>query len=221
MHIPAGARVAVVGETGSGKTTFAKIVTRLLDPSAGSVAIGGTPLHRVRFDSLRRHVAFVPQEGFLFDASVADNVRYGRPDAHDAEVAAAFRDLGLDDWIDGLAEGLDTRVGERGSQLSAGERQLVALARAWIAAPGVLVLDEATSAVDPALEVRIRRAIEHLTTGRTSITIAHRLATAEAADLTLVFDDGRLVELGHHDELVGIAPMVRRVGPFGLLSITS
>lgn len=202
VTIPAGARVAVVGETGSGKTTFTKIITRLLDPTSGSVSIGGIPLDRIRFESLRRHVAFVPQEGFLFDASIADNVRYGRPDATDADIAAAFRDLSLDDWIASLPDGLATHVGERGSQLSAGERQLVALARAWTASPGVLVLDEATSAVDPALEVRIRRAMERLTAGRTSITVAHRLSTAEAADLTLVFHEHRLVELGHHDELV-------------------
>jgi ATP-binding cassette subfamily B protein len=202
VEIPAGARVAVVGETGSGKSTFTKLLTRLLDPATGVVSIGGIPLPRVRFASLRDHVVFVPQEGFLFDASIAANVRYGRPGASDADVAAAFRQLGLDDWVAGLPDGLDTQVGERGGQLSAGERQLVALARAWIATPGVLVLDEATSAVDPALEVRIRRAMETLTRGRTSITVAHRLSTAEAAEFTLVFEDGRLVEVGHHDDLV-------------------
>lgn len=203
-HIRAGARVAVVGETGSGKSTFAKLMTRLLDPTGGAVTIGGVPLTRVRFSSLRDHVVFVPQEGFLFDASVADNVRYGRPDATDEEVAQTFRDLALDDWVASLPDGAATRVGERGGQLSAGERQLVALARAWIAAPGVLVLDEATSAVDPALEVRIRRALDRLTAGRTSITVAHRLSTAEASDFVLVFDRGRLVEHGTHDELVAL-----------------
>lgn len=204
VHVPAGARVAVVGETGSGKSTFSKLVTRLLDPSAGVVTIGGVPLPRVRFASLRDHVVFVPQEGFLFDATVADNVRYGRPQASDADVAESFADLGLDDWVASLPDGVATRVGERGGQLSAGERQLVALARAWIAAPGVLVLDEATSAVDPALEVRIRRALDRLIAGRTSITVAHRLSTAEASDLVLVFDRGRLVERGTHGELVAL-----------------
>ncbi len=203
-HIPPGGRVAVVGETGSGKSTFAKLVTRLLDPSGGVVTIGGVPLPRVRFASLRNHVVFVPQEGFLFDASVADNVRYGRPEATDEEVAQAFRDLALDDWVASLPDGAATRVGERGGQLSAGERQLVALARAWIAAPGVLVLDEATSAVDPALEVRIRRALDRLIAGRTSITVAHRLSTAEASDFVLVFDHGRLVEHGTHEQLVAL-----------------
>jgi putative ABC transport system ATP-binding protein len=202
VRIPDGTRVAVVGETGSGKTTFAKLVTRLLDPAEGWVIIGGVPLNRVRFASLRRRVAFVPQEGFLFDATVGDNVRYGKPEATDAEVSAAFAELGLNDWLEQLPAGLDTPVGERGGRLSVGERQLVALVRAWIADPALLVLDEATSAVDPALEVRLRRAIERLTGGRTSITVAHRLSTAEAADEVLVFERGRLVERGRHDELL-------------------
>ena len=203
-HIPAGARVAVVGETGSGKSTFAKLVTRLLDPAEGEVSIGGVPLPRVRFSSLRNHVVFVPQEGFLFDASVADNVRYGKPQATDEEVARAFTDLALDEWLGALPEGAASEVGERGGQVSAGERQLVALARAWIADPGVLVLDEATSAVDPALEVQIRRALDTLTAGRTSITVAHRLSTAEASDFVLVFDHGRLVERGTHEQLIAL-----------------
>ena len=202
VRLPNGTRVAVVGATGSGKTTFAKLVTRLLDPSEGWVLIGGVPLNRVRFASLRRRVAFVPQEGFLFDATVGANVRYGKPEATDDEVRAAFAELGLADWLEQLPAGLDTPVGERGGQLSAGERQLVALVRAWIADPALLVLDEATSAVDPALEVRLRRAIERLTAGRTSITVAHRLSTAEAADEVLVFERGRLVERGRHDDLL-------------------
>lgn len=204
VHIAPGRRIAVVGETGSGKSTFAKLVTRLLDTTEGTVAIGGVDVRDIPFVSLRSRVAFVPQEGFLFDSTVAENVRYGRPTATDAEVIAAFADMGLDDWIDSLASGIYTYVGERGNQLSAGERQLVALVRAWIAAPDLLVLDEATSAVDPALEVRLRRAIEQLTHGRTSITVAHRLSTAEASDVVLVFDNGELVEEGHHTELIGL-----------------
>jgi len=202
VSIPDGTRVAVVGETGSGKTTFAKLVTRLLDPTEGWVIIGGVPLNRVRFASLRRRVAFVPQEGFLFDASVGANVRYGRPQAGDEEVRAAFEELGLAEWLGQLPAGLETPVGERGGQLSVGERQLVALVRAWISDPDLLVLDEATSAVDPALEVRLRRAMERLTAGRTSITVAHRLSTAEAADEVLVFEKGRLVERGRHEDLL-------------------
>ena len=203
VEIPVGRRVAVVGETGSGKTTFAKLVTRLLDPVEGVVEIGGIPIDQVAFSSLRSRVAFVPQEGFLFNATIADNVRYGRPAASSREIQTAFIELGLDTWLDRLPDRLETKVGERGANLSAGERQLVAMVRAWIAGPDLLVLDEATSAVDPALEVSLRRAIERLTAGRTSITIAHRLSTAEAADEILVFDHGGLVERGGHAELVG------------------
>jgi putative ABC transport system ATP-binding protein len=202
VDIDAGERVAVVGETGSGKTTFAKLATRLLDPAAGSVLVGEIPLDRVRFDSLRARVSYVPQEGFLFDGSIADNVRYGKPAADDPAIRVAFADLGLLDWVDSLPYGIASRVGERGSNLSTGERQLVAIVRAWIANPDLLVLDEATSAVDPALEVQLRRAIERLTVGRTSITVAHRLSTAEAADTVLVFDQGEIVERGPHADLV-------------------
>ena len=202
VEIPVGRRVAVVGETGSGKTTFAKLVTRLLDPTEGVVEIEGIPINQVAFRSLRSRVAFVPQEGFLFNATIADNIRYGRPAASPREIRSAFIELGLDTWLDRLPDGLDTGVGERGANLSAGERQLVAMVRAWIAGPDLLVLDEATSAIDPALEVSLRRAIERLTAGRTSITIAHRLSTAEAADEILVFDHGGLIERGTHTELM-------------------
>ncbi|MBW3618866.1 MAG: ABC transporter ATP-binding protein/permease [Actinobacteria bacterium] len=202
VHIAAGSRVAVVGETGSGKSTFAKLLVRLLDPVAGGISVGDVPLRQVAFASLRSRVAFVPQEGFLFAGTIAENIRYGRPGSRDDELAAALTDLELDDWVASLPDGMDTDVGERGGRLSSGERQLVALARAWIADPDVLVLDEATSAVDPALEVRMQRALEHLTAGRTAVTVAHRLSTAEAADRVLVFDHGRLVEDGTHASLV-------------------
>ncbi len=202
VDIPAGRRVAVVGETGSGKTTFAKLVVRLLDATSGSVAIGGADVRGIGFESLRSRVAYVPQEGFLFDTTIADNVRYGRLDATEDEIEQAFSDLNLADWLASLPDGLDTHVGERGSQLSAGERQLVALVRAWLVQPDLLVLDEATSAVDPALEVSLRNAIDRLIAGRTSITIAHRLSTAEASDEVLVFDEGRLVERGSHEALL-------------------
>jgi len=204
IDISAGQRLAVVGETGSGKTTFAKLATRLMVPAAGVISVGGHSIDQVSFDSLRSRVAYVPQEGFLFEGSVADNVRYGRPDADDERVRSAFTDLGLVGWLDALPSGIHTNVGERGGNLSAGERQLVAITRAWIANPSVLVLDEATSAVDPALEVQIRRAIEYLTSGRTSITIAHRLSTAEASDRVIVFDAGEIVQDGTHSELVRV-----------------
>ncbi len=195
-------RVAIVGETGSGKTTFAKLLTRLMDPSEGKVLVGGVDLKLVRFRSLRDRIVMVPQDGMLFRGTIADNVRMGRPDATDAELLAAFERLGLQDWLRELTLGLGTPVGERGSSLSVGERQLVTLVRAAIANPELLVLDEATSAVDPATEVRISRALNSLTAGRTVVTIAHRLSTAEAADRILVFDEGHLVEDGSHRELV-------------------
>ena len=202
IDIVAGQRVAVVGETGSGKTTFAKLATRLMVPASGVVSIGDVDIDDIVLESLRSSVAYVPQEGFLFEGSVAENVRYGKPDVDDEGVRAAFADLGLVDWLDSLPEGVHTNVGERGGNLSAGERQLVAITRAWIANPSVLVLDEATSAVDPALEVQIRRAIEFLTSGRTAITIAHRLSTAEASDRVIVFDAGEIVQDGTHSDLV-------------------
>jgi ATP-binding cassette subfamily B protein len=200
-------RVAIVGETGSGKTTFAKLVTRLMDPVEGRVLLGSdaggwVPLDEVAFASLRSRVVMVPQDGFLFDTTVADNVRYGRPGATDEEIAAAFDALGLGAWLAGLDQGVATPVGQRGESLSAGERQLVAVARAYVADPDLLVLDEATSAVDPATEQRLTRALDTLTDGRTTLTIAHRLSTAERADEVLVVDAGRVVQRGPHAELV-------------------
>lgn len=202
VRVEAGSRVAIVGATGSGKTTFAKLLVRLLDPDRGAVRVGGIDVRQVSWHSLRARVAFVPQEGFLFTGTIADNVRYGMPAAGDREIETAFLELGLDRWLGTMPDGIATLVGERGSSLSAGERQLVALVRAWISDPDLLLLDEATSAVDPALDVQLRSAMDRLVRGRTSVTIAHRLATAEAADDVLVFDAGRLVEQGPHDRLV-------------------
>ncbi len=202
LEIPAQTRVAVVGETGSGKTTLAKLLTRLQDPSSGRILLNGVDLRDVPFSSLRRRVVMVPQEGFLFDTSLRDNIRLARPGASGSDVDLVVTELGLQPWVEGLPHGLDTRVGQRGESLSAGERQLVAVARAYLADPDLLVLDEATSAVDPATEVRLNRALDGLTRGRTSVAIAHRLSTAEAADLVVVVDAGRVVEVGPHRELV-------------------
>jgi ABC-type multidrug transport system fused ATPase/permease subunit len=201
IEIPPEQRVAIVGETGSGKTTFAKLLSRLMDPTEGTVLIGNIDVSTLRFASLRDRVVMVPQEGVLFRGSIGDNVRMGRLDATDEELIAAFEHLGLRDWLSELSSGLDTQVGERGGALSVGERQLVTLVRAAIADPDLLILDEATSAVDPATEVRISQALNELATGRTVVTIAHRLSTAEAADRILVFDNGEIVQDGTHTQL--------------------
>jgi ATP-binding cassette, subfamily B, bacterial len=202
VRVPAGTRVALVGTTGSGKTTLAKLLIRLADPTGGAIRVAGVDLREVSLASLRSSLVMVPQDGFLFDTTVAENVRMGRPDASDGDILAAFEALGLGGWVAGLPRGVDTRVGERGEHLSVGERQLVALARGYLADPGCLILDEATSAVDPATDVHLRHAIERLTGGRTALTIAHRLATAEHADVVLVLEGGRLVERGTHAELL-------------------
>ncbi|BDZ43527.1 multidrug ABC transporter ATP-binding protein [Paraoerskovia sediminicola] len=216
LDLPARTRVAVVGRTGSGKTTIAKLVTRLMDPDDGAVRLDGVDLRDVSAAHLRERVVLVPQEGFLFDGTLRENMAYGLADHVPAEdeaelVGRAVAELGLDDWVSGLPRGLDSDVGQRGEALSAGERQLVALARAYLARADLLVLDEATSAVDPATEVRIARALDSLTAGRSTITIAHRLSTAEAADLVVVVDDGHVVEVGAHRELLGLDGVYARM----------
>ena len=211
LTIAPRSRVAIVGETGSGKSTLAKLLTRLMDPTSGQVLLDGVDLRTIRFSSLRSRVVLVPQEGFLFDGTLLDNIRFGRPQASEDDVRLTLTELGLDAWAATLPLGLATDVGQRGESLSAGERQLVALARAYLADPDLLVLDEATSAVDPSTEVRLQRALDSLTRGRTSIAIAHRLSTAQAADEVIVVDAGRIVERGHHTELVRLGGVYSRL----------
>ncbi len=202
--IPPESVVAVVGETGSGKTTCARLLTRLADPTEGVVRVGGVDLREVDPDARRAAIRMVPQDGFLFDVSIRDNIAYGREGTTAAEVERAIDVLGLRGWIETLPDGLDTVVGERGGRLSVGERQLVALARAQVADPGLLVLDEATSAVDPETEEALAAALDRLAGGRTMISIAHRLSTAERADLVIVFDKGRVAQMGPHEDLVAV-----------------
>lgn len=202
--IPAESVVAVVGETGSGKTTCARLLTRLADPTEGVVRVGGVDLREVDPDARRAAIRMVPQDGFLFDVSIRDNIAYGREGTTANEVERAIDVLGLRGWIETLPDGLDTVVGERGGRLSVGERQLVALARAQVADPGLLVLDEATSAVDPETEEALAAALDRLAGGRTMISIAHRLSTAERADFVIVFDKGRVAQMGPHEELVAV-----------------
>jgi ATP-binding cassette subfamily B protein len=202
LVLAAGEKLALVGPTGAGKSTLAKLMARLYDPTAGRVTFAGIDLRDARLHSLRTRITVVPQEGYLFAGSIVDNIRIGRPDATDDDVRGALRSLDLLDRFEALPEGLRTEVHERGSRLSAGERQLVSLARAALADPAVLVLDEATSSLDPGTEVLVERALERLMAGRSVIVIAHRLSTAERADRVGVVAGGGLVELGTHAALV-------------------
>ncbi len=202
ITVPAGQTLALVGETGAGKSTFAKLVARFYDPQEGAVLVDGNDLRDVKQRSLRRQLGVVPQEGYLFSGSVRDNIAFGRPQASDVEIAAAARAVGAHEFVMRLPEGYASDVGERGSRLSAGQRQLVALARALIADPRILILDEATSSVDVHSEVAIERGLRRLLSGRTAIVIAHRLSTVMSADTIAVLDEGRVVETGTHDELI-------------------
>ena len=202
LVIPAGQTVALVGSTGAGKSTFAKLVSRFYDPTLGTIAVDGHDLRSVQAHSLRSQMGIVPQEGFLFSGTVRENIAFGRPGATDAEVASAAQAVGADGFIEALEHGYDTQVGERGVQLSAGQRQLIAFARALVADPRILVLDEATSNVDVHTESLIEQGLRRLVAGRTAIVIAHRLSTIQHAGRIIVLEHGRIVEQGTHEELV-------------------
>ena len=202
LHVPPGQTLALVGATGAGKSTFAKLVARFYDPQQGTVRVDGHDLRGVQQRALRRQLGIVPQEGFLFSGSVRENVAFGRPEASQEEIEAAIAAVGATEFVAALPEGLDTEVGERGIQLSAGQRQLVAFARALLAEPRILILDEATSNVDVRTEKTIERGLERLLHGRTAIVIAHRLSTIRRAGKIVVLEDGQIAEQGTHDELI-------------------
>lgn len=211
MTIPPGQHVALVGESGAGKTTIARLVARLADPTKGRITIGAVNVKHVANEDLRRRLTVVPQEPFLFADTIAYNLRFAHPDATDVELEHAVRRLELDDWVSSLPRGLDTPVGQRGQALAAGERQMVALLRASLVNPDVLILDEATSSVDALTEVRLARALRRLSEGRTTISIAHRLSTAARADRVVVLADGRIVEDGPHEMLMSKQGEYRRM----------
>jgi ABC-type multidrug transport system fused ATPase/permease subunit len=202
LAVPAGQTIALVGTTGAGKTTIAKLIARFYDPDSGSVTLDGIDLRSFDQVDLRRHVVMVTQENFLFSGTVADNIRFGRPDATDAEVAAAAAAVGAQDFINALPDGFDTDVAKRGGRLSAGQRQLVAFARAFLADPDVLILDEATSSLDIPSERLVQRALRTVLAERTALIIAHRLSTVAIADRVLVLEHGRIVEDGRPGDLI-------------------
>lgn len=202
LSVPAGQTLALVGETGAGKSTLAKLVARFYDPQRGRVVVDGHDVRDLRSSCLRGQLGIVPQEGFLFSGTVEENIAFGRPDASNEEIRAAAAAVGADAFIAALPDGYETEVGERGAHLSAGQRQLVAFARALLAEPRILILDEATSSVDVRTERQIERALERLLIGRTAIVIAHRLSTIRRAGRIVVLDGGRIAESGTHDELI-------------------
>jgi ATP-binding cassette subfamily B protein len=204
LTLTAATRLALVGPTGAGKSTLAKLMARLYDPQSGSVSFGGVDVRQASMTDLRTRIVVIPQEGFLFDGSVRDNLLIAKPDATEPELLAALDSIGLRERFEALPEGLDTQVRERGSRLSAGERQLVALSRAALINPAVLVLDEATSNLDPGTEMLVEAALEKLMQGRSVIVVAHRLSTIQRADQIAVVADARIAEIGTHEELIAV-----------------
>ncbi|MGA9761929.1 MAG: ABC transporter ATP-binding protein [Gaiellaceae bacterium] len=202
LDVPAGTTVALVGHTGAGKSTIAKLLARFYDPTAGRITLDGVDLKDLKQRSLRSKLGIVPQEGFLFAGTVRDNIAFARPDASEEEIEAAARAVGALEFIHGLEQGFETQLGERGARLSVGQRQLIAFARALLADPRILILDEATSSVDISTERTIEQALSVLLADRTAFVIAHRLSTIRSADLIVVLEHGRVVEQGKHDELL-------------------
>jgi ATP-binding cassette subfamily B multidrug efflux pump len=211
IHVPAGGCIALVGQTGGGKSTLAKLIARFYDPRTGSVSVDGTDLRGVRLGSYRRQLGVVLQDPFLFSGTIADNVRFARPQATDDEVRETAAAIGLDRLVGRLHGGLGHEVREGGSGLSAGERQLISIARALLADPRILILDEATSNIDRPTEVLIERALDRLLHGRSSVIIAHRLATVRRADDVLVVERGRIVQRGSPSDLLSVDGPFRRL----------
>jgi ABC-type multidrug transport system fused ATPase/permease subunit len=216
LDVEGGRTVAVVGGTGSGKTTLVMLIPRLYDVEKGAVLVDGADVHSVDVNSLRRDVAVVSDDAFLFSATLGENIAYARPEASDDEVAAAARRAGLDKLVDDLPDGYETLVGERGLTLSGGQRQRVAIARALLAQPRILILDDATSSVDASTESRIKGALGEVMENRTTFIIAHRLSTIALADEVVVLEDGRITARGTHDELLDNSELYREIAEKGL-----
>ena len=216
LDVAAGRTVALVGPTGSGKTSLVALIARLYDPSTGEVLVDGTDLRSVDVGSLRREIAFVADESFLFSATIAENIAYAKPDASAEEIQLAARRAQAHGFIERLPDGYDTLVGERGLTLSGGQRQRVAIARALVADPRILILDDATSSVDATTEAEIKQGLREAMAGRTTFVVAHRRSTISLADEIVVMDEGRIVDRGTHEELLERCPLYAEIAEHGL-----
>jgi ATP-binding cassette subfamily B protein len=216
LDVAAGRTVALVGPTGSGKTSLVALIARLYDPASGTVSVDGADVREVDVGSLRREIAFVADESFLFSATIAENIAYARPDASREEIELAARRAQAHEFILGLPDGYETVVGERGLTLSGGQRQRVAIARALVADPRILILDDATSSVDATTEAEIKRGLSEAMEGRTTFVVAHRRSTISLADEIVVMDTGRIVDRGSHEELLERCPLYAEIAEHGL-----